>query len=257
MWLGPILYRGTGARAEGLEPTPTHSVYIPRPAHRWSVTPAQVIAIQKRLAGHVLRHRPTGRIRYVAGVDAAFPGGDTCVTAAVVWDLRRAHAVEEACASRPLRFPYVPGLLSFREAPAILAALRRLKTPVDALMCDGHGLAHPRGFGLACHLGVLCDLPCIGCAKSRLVGDHAAPAVVRGARVPLRHRGRVVGTVLRTKDGVNPIYVSIGHRMDLRAAASLALRCVTRYRLPEPTRLADRLVSRWSRKAAAATGAGG
>ncbi len=217
---------------------------IPHPPHRWSVTPVQAIAIQKRLAARVIRRRAATAIRYVAGVDAAFPGGDSCVAAAVVWDVHRAEVVEEQCASRPLRFPYVPGLLSFREAPVILAALRKLRAPVDALMCDGHGLAHPRAFGVACHLGVLCDLPSIGCAKSRLVGEHGTPAARRGARVSLRHRGQTIGTVLRTKDATNPVYVSIGHRTDLPAAVALVLRCATGYRLPEPTRLADRLVSR-------------
>ncbi|MAG71918.1 MAG: hypothetical protein CL471_16760 [Acidobacteria bacterium] len=142
------------------------------------------------------------------------------------------------------------GLLSFREAPAILAALRKLDTEADAIICDGHGLAHPRGFGLACHLGVICDLAAIGCAKSRLVGEHRAPGIARGARTPLHHRGRRVGTVLRTRDDVRPVYVSVGHRIDLAEAATLVLRCTTRYRLPEPTRLADALVSRLARSAA-------
>ena len=222
---------------------------IPRPPHRWNVTPTQAIAIQKRLAPRVVQRGPIGRIRYVAGVDASFPGGDTCLAAAVVWDVRQGEIVQTRHAVRPLRFPYVPGLLAFREAPAILAALRKLDPPIDALMCDGHGLAHPRGFGVACYLGVLCDLPSIGCAKSRLVGEHSMPATRRGAWTSIRHRGHIVGAVLRTKAGTNPIYVSIGHRVDLRGASALVLKCATRYRLPEPTRLADQLVSQLARAA--------
>ena len=156
-------------------------MHIPRPPHRWNVTPTQAIAIQKRLAPRVVQRGPIGHIRYVAGIDAAFPGGDTCLAAAVVWDVRQGEIVQTRHAVRPLRFPYVPGLLAFREAPAILAALRKLDPPVNALMCDGHGLAHSRGFGVACYLGVLCDLPSIGCAKSRLVGEHDMPATRRGA----------------------------------------------------------------------------
>ena len=177
-----------------------------------------------------------------------------CVAAAVVWDVRRREVVEARHAVRPLRFPYVPGLLSFREAPAILAALRQLDTAVDLVMTDGHGVAQPRGFGVACHVGVLCGLPAIGCAKSRLIGAHGALAAARGARTPIRHRDRIVGTLLRTKTGTNPVYVSIGHRVALRGASALVLTCATRYRLPEPTRLADQLVSQLARARSSSRG---
>ena len=142
MWLKPILYRGTRAKAESREPRAESRepvlMHIPRPPHRWNVTPTQAIAIQKRLAPRVVQRGPIGHIRYVAGIDAAFPGGDTCLAAAVVWDVRQGEIVQTRHAVRPLRFPYVPGLLAFREAPAILAALRKLDPPVNALMCDGH-----------------------------------------------------------------------------------------------------------------------
>ena len=137
--------------------------------------------------------------------------------------------------------------LSFREAPALLGALRRLNTAPDLLMCDGHGLAHPRRFGIACHLGVLCDLPAIGCAKSRLVGEHDEPARARGASAPLRHNLEIVGSVLRTRPGIRPIFVSVGHRIDLESAQEIVLACAVRFRLPEPTRLADRLAARAKR----------
>lgn len=180
----------------------------------------------------------------VAGLDAAFPrGGRECVAAAVAWSVRERRVLEERVVRRPLTFPYVPGLLSFREAPAVLAALSELETPADALLCDGHGLAHPRRFGLACHLGVLTGIPAVGCAKSVLVGAHGEVDSRRGSEGPLEHRGEQVGTVLRTRDRVRPVFVSIGHRMDLEFAVGLVLACAIGFRLPEPIRRADQLVS--------------
>ncbi len=160
----------------------------------------------------------------------------------MLWDIRQRVVVEQQTATRRLTFPYVPGLLSFRESPAILAALRKLRRTPDALMCDAHGFAHPRRFGLACHLGVLCDLPTIGCAKSRLVGTHREPGLKHGMRARLTDDGELIGWVLRTQDGVKPVFVSVGHRIDLRTAARVVVACALRYRLPEPTRLADHLV---------------
>ena len=218
---------------------------IPPPPHRWTVSPKQAVSIQRRLAHRVRATAPARTLRRVAGVDAAFsPDGRFCIAAAVVWDLASGRCEEQRFARRELRFPYVPGLLSFREAPAVLAALRRLRVLPDALMCDGHGLAHPRRFGLACHVGVLTGLPTLGCAKSRLLGRHREPGWKRGSRVPLTENGEVLGTVLRTRDRVKPVFVSIGHRIDLAAAVDLVLASSVGYRLPEPTRLADRLVSR-------------
>jgi deoxyribonuclease V len=219
-------------------------VRIPRAPHRWAVTPRQAVAIQERLASAV-RIEPLARTpRLVAGIDLAFsPDGARCIAAAIVWDLVERAVVEEQLAVRPLRFPYVPGLLSFREAPAILAALRRLRTTPDALLCDGQGLAHPRRFGIACHVGVLADLPTVGCAKSRLVGEHREPGRRRGARADLVDRGERIGSVLRTRDDTRPVYVSVGHRIDLPGAERLVLACGAGHRLPEPTRLADRRVA--------------
>ena len=213
--------------------------------HSWDVTPREAVAIQRELAGRVEAKTPPGFApAVVAGLDAAFPkGGRECVAAAVAWSVRERRVLEERVARRPLTFPYVPGLLSFREAPAVLAALSELTAPVDAVLCDGHGLAHPRRFGLACHLGILTGIPAVGCAKSVLVGKHGDIGQARGARVPLEHREERVGTVLRTRDGVRPVFVSIGHRMDLPAAEALVLACAIGFRLPEPVRRADRLVS--------------
>ena len=217
---------------------------IPRAPHSWLLSPAQAIALQKRMAGLVVQARRSRKFRFVAGLDAAFSDDDKlCFAAVVLWDLRRQLVVEQHTAIRPLVFPYSPGLLSFREVPALLAALRKLKQTPDVLMCDGQGIAHPRRFGIACHLGVVCNLPAVGCAKSRLIGTHGEPSLARGSHMLLTDKGEVIGTVLRTQTGVKPVYVSIGHKADLPAAAEMVLDCAVKYRLPEPTRLADQLVA--------------
>jgi deoxyribonuclease V len=222
---------------------------IPPVPHKWTVTPRQAIAIQKQLASRVVKSRPRKAIRFVAGADAAFPkGGKQVVAAVVLWDLEQRIVLEEHVAVRKLTFPYVPGLLSFREAPAVLAALRKLRQNPDCLMMDGHGLAHPRRFGIACHVGVICRTPTIGCAKSRLTGFHDEPDLARGSWTPLEDHAVTLGTVLRTRDGVKPVFVSVGHRIDLGTAEQVVLDCAVRYRLPEPTRLADRLVAAAKRK---------
>jgi deoxyribonuclease V len=212
--------------------------------HRWDVTPAQARLIQE--AGRALvvaedRLDPIGR---VAGVDVGFEQGGTVARAAVaVLEFPSLAPVASAVARRPAAFPYVPGLLSFREIPAILDALERLDAPPDLLVCDGQGLAHPRRFGLACHLGVLTGLPSLGAAKSRLLGEHGPLPPERGAWAPLVDRGETVGAVLRTRAGVAPLYVSIGHRVSLARAVGLVLALAPRYRLPETTRRAHRLAS--------------
>lgn len=211
---------------------------------RWPQTPAQAIALQRELAGRVLRVDDVGSVRRVAGVDVGFPGGGQIARAAVAVlsfpDLRPAwHAVAEL----PVAFPYVPGLLSFRELPAVLAALARLAELPDLLLVDGQGLAHPRRFGIACHLGVLTGLPTIGVAKTRLVGTHDPVPDRRGAWVPLHDRGEVIGAVLRSRVGVRPIYVSVGHRLSLERAVEWVMACTGRYRLPQTTRAAHVLAS--------------
>ena len=188
-----------------------------------------------------MRLAPLTRVSTVAGLDCAF-GGDQVFAAVVAWDVKRRRVIERRALSRPLQFPYVPGLLSFREAPALLVALRRLRTPVDALLCDGQGIAHPRRFGLACHLGVLLGLPAVGCAKSRLIGDWVEPGRDRGERSPLTIGAERIGTVLRTRTGVKPLFVSPGHLCDFEGAEDLVLRCGGGLRLPEPVRLADQHV---------------
>ena len=208
--------------------------------------------MQKALAGAVLRadrFGPGGRraIRRVAGVDAAFAdGGRVIRAAAVMLDYPGLVLTDQVLVERPTTFPYVPGLLSFREVPALLEALGQLPAAPDLILCDGHGYAHPRRFGLACHLGLWLDTPTIGVAKSRLTGSHDEPGPAKGDVAWLlagkgdRPRERL-GAVLRTRERVKPVYVSAGHRISLRTALALTLACATRYRLPEPTRLADKL----------------
>jgi len=221
---------------------------VPRSPHGWSVSTSEAIAIQQRLARAVEVRVPPAPIRLIAGVDAAFTeGGLRCVAGVVVWDVSRGCIVEQRTASRRLTFPYVPGLLSFRETPAVLAALRKLHFNPDAIMCDAHGLAHPRRFGLACHVGVICRVPTVGCAKSRLVGTYREPGKKRGSTSPLVYRGEELARVVRTRSDVKPVFVSVGHLCDPDSAVSLVLACAVRYRLPEPTRLADRLVAQAKR----------
>jgi deoxyribonuclease V len=164
----------------------------------------------------------------------------------VLWDHQEECVAEQHMATHPVLFPYIPGLLSFRETPALLAALGCLHQQPDLIMCDGQGLAHPRRFGLACHVGVICDIPAVGCAKSVLVGTYDMPGCSRGATTPLVYRQQHIGQVVRTRTGVKPVFVSVGHRMDLPTAVELVLSCARKYRLPEPTRLADRFVARFS-----------
>lgn len=217
---------------------------LPRVPHRWPAGVAEAIRLQERLAGEVRSEGPLlGSLRRVAGVDAAFtPDGSRVIAACVLWDRRSHEVLEWQVAARRVRFTYVPGLLSFRETPAVLAALRQLRIAPDAILCDAHGRAHPRRFGMACHVGLLTGKPTVGCAKSRLVGEHRDPLFWRGSWRALRDRGEVIGSVLRTQDGVRPVYVSVGHLVDLDSARRLVLACAVHYRLPEPTRLADQLV---------------
>ncbi|MGE0482087.1 MAG: endonuclease V [Phycisphaerae bacterium] len=190
--------------------------------------------------------------RFVAAVDAAFRAdGKRIVAGVVLWDAWRGAAIEQHTVRRAVRFPYVPGLLSFREAPAVLAALRRLRQTPDVVFCDGQGLAHPRRFGLACHVGLWVDLPTVGVAKSRLCGEHDQPGARRGDACPLRLDGEVVGAVLRTRANVRPLFVSPGNLCEIEWATRVVLATTTSYRLPEPARLAHQLVTRARRSPAA------
>jgi deoxyribonuclease V len=213
--------------------------------HDWDLSWDEARRVQEELAGHVSCDDDFGALRTVAGVDLAYPRTASGVVigraAVVVLSLPELEVVEEHVVTRPVTFPYIPGLLSFREAPIALAALRQVRAQPDLLLVDGHGIAHPRRFGIASHLGVLLDLPTIGCATSILVGKADEPASEPGASTPLVDGGDVIGTALRTRVRSRPIYVSPGHRVSVEAAATLVMSCTRGYRLPEPTRLADRL----------------
>lgn len=210
----------------------------------WPARAAEAIALQQRLRDQVIRHDQLGPVHLVAGLDVGMERDGTVMRAAVATlsfpDLRMA---DQAVVRGPATFPYIPGLLSFREVPVLLEALGRLGQPPDLLLCDGQGLAHPRRFGLACHLGVLTGIPSIGVAKSLLIGKHDPLPARRGAWRPLLDSGEVVGAALRTRDGVAPVYVSIGHKVSLETAIDFTLACTPRYRLPETTRAAHRLAS--------------
>ncbi len=216
----------------------------PQSDHRWDLEPREAMALQRELAQRLELRDRLGAIRRVAGIDVGFPRGRHRGRAVVaVLDYPSLEPIEHAVAEQTVRFPYVPGLLSFREVPVILAALGRLDCRPDVLLCDGQGYAHPRRFGIACHLGLLCDTPSIGVAKTRLIGTYAEPDTRKGAWSPLVDAGETVGAVLRTRTDVKPVFVSTGHRVGLETAVRLVLRCTTRYRLPETTRRAHALAS--------------
>lgn len=212
--------------------------------HSWNRSPSAAIALQHRLRSKVIRLGGPQQVRHVAGADVGFErgGGISCAAVAVL-SFPELELVEHAVARLPTRFPYVPGLLSFREIPVLLAALDKLRITPDLILCDGQGLAHPRRFGIASHLGVYCGIPTIGVAKSRLIGEHGQPMQRRGAWVPLRDKGETIGAVLRSRTYTEPIYVSIGHRVSLPLAVRYVMACTTKYRLPETTRWAHRLAS--------------
>jgi deoxyribonuclease V len=188
----------------------------------------------------------------VAGADLAYdPRRDVLYAAVLVFRYPEMALVEARLVTRPIVFPYVPGLLSFRELPAILHAWRRLRRRPQLVLCDGQGIAHPRGVGLASHLGLLLGVPAIGCAKSRLVGEHGEVGPRRGDRAPLRFDGRIVGAVLRTRQGAKPVYVSPGHLIGLPASVRFVLGCCRGFRVPEPIRRADRFVAAARRRGSA------
>ena len=215
----------------------------PKLRTRWNLTPRQAARLQERLRGRAELHDRLDSIRHIAGADMAFdPKTNLAFAGVIVYRFPEMAEVERAMARRRLRFPYVPGLLSFREIPILLAAFARLRTEPDVLLVDGHGLAHPRRFGIACHLGLILDKPAIGCAKSRLVGEHRDPAMRAGATATLYFQGAKVGAVLRTRTGVKPIYVTQGHRVSLPTALRIVRKCLDGFRIPKPTREADRYV---------------
>lgn len=213
-------------------------------SHDWDLAPRAAVALQRCLAAAVVTCDRFGPVRRVAGVDVGFEDGGRITRAAVViLDFPALTVRSTTIARRPTCFPYVPGLLSFRELPAVLDAFDGLPETPDLVLCDGQGLAHPRRLGIASHLGLRLDLPTIGVGKSRLTGTHGEVPAAKGAWCALEDRGEVIGAVLRTRVGVRPLYVSTGHRVSLPSAIDWVLACTTRFRLPETTRAADRAAS--------------
>jgi deoxyribonuclease V len=207
------------------------------------MTPAQARALQERLRRCVIARDELPPVASVAGIDVgSYERGMACAAVAVL-RFPELAPIETARVLRRIAFPYIPGLLSFREIPAVAAALAKLRKAPDLLLCDGQGYAHPRRFGLACHLGVLTGLPAIGVAKSRLIGSFREPGNAKGDWSPLTDAGEIIGAVVRTRPGVAPLFVSIGHRISLATAVQYVLACCTRYRLPETTRAAHRLAA--------------
>ncbi|BAY28777.1 endonuclease V [Nostoc carneum NIES-2107] len=213
--------------------------------HDWPQTLEEAIAIQEKLRNQTITEdKLPATIKYVAGVDMGFEADGTISHAAVaVLSFPDLQIVETTVARRPTSFPYIPGFLSFREIPAVLDALEKVKILPDIILCDGQGIAHPRRLGIASHLGLLIDMPTIGVAKSLLIGKYDEVPETKGSWQPLIHQGETIGAVLRTRTGVKPLYISSGHRISLPTAIDYVLRCTTKYRLPETTRIADKLAS--------------
>ncbi|MBD2569181.1 deoxyribonuclease V [Anabaena lutea] len=213
--------------------------------HSWPATVEEAITIQETLQNQVITTDVLKEpIKYVAGADLGFLEDGTISRAAVaVLSFPDLQVVETSLAYRPTSFPYIPGFLSFREIPALLDALEKIQTIPDIILCDGQGIAHPRRLGIACHLGVIVDIPTIGVAKSLLIGKHEELPEAKGSWQPLIHKKETIGAVLRTRTGVKPLYISSGHRISLPTAIDYVLRCTPKYRLPETTRIADKLAS--------------
>lgn len=213
--------------------------------HNWNLSPREAIELQKQLQYEVIAEdKFTQPIKTVAGIDLGYDAkNDMSRAVVVVLSFPELELLETSEALLPIQFPYVPGLLSFRETPVAIRALEKLKLAPDLILCDGQGLAHPRRFGVACHIGLIADVPTIGVAKSILVGKFENLDEKRGSVAPLIHKNEQVGVALRTKDRVQPLYVSVGHRIGLTTAVEYVLRCAPKYRLPETTRLADKLAS--------------
>ncbi len=222
------------------------------PLHPWNLTPKEAIALQKELAAKINTRKCLGKAKLVAGADVSYKRFSSLFHAGVVvFDASDWHLVERQEATDECRFPYVPGLLSFREIPVLLQAFAKLKSRPDVVLYDGHGYSHPRRVGISSHLGLCLNLPVIGCAKTRLCGDEKKPGPEPGNWTPLTDKGEVIGAVLRTKRGVKPIFVSSGHLVSLESAIRVALESCRGYRLPEPTRQAHLFVNEVRRRVSA------
>jgi deoxyribonuclease V len=213
--------------------------------HDWNLSYSHAIALQKSLSGKVRLIKLKKQPKIAAGIDCAFSKDKKKIFAcAVLLKLPDFELIETSSAVQKLTFPYIPGLLSFREAPSCIAAVEKLKHEPDVFVIDGQGIAHPRRLGLAAHLGLFFDKSTIGCAKSRLTGSFEEPALEKGFFSPLKDGSEIIGAVVRTRTNVKPVFVSVGNRCLLKDAIKIVLDCTTKYRIPEPARLAHQLVSK-------------
>lgn len=217
--------------------------------HNWNLTYSQAISLQKELAGHVKHQKIRTKPKNIAGLDCAFSkDGKKIIAAVIVLRFGDFELIETVHATRKVTFPYIPGLLSFREAPVCISAVKKLKNTPDVFMIDGQGIAHPRRLGLAAHLGLFFDKPTVGCAKSRLTGQYEEPLQEKGSSALLKDKDEIIGSVVRTRTNVKPVFVSVGNKCQLKDAIEITLACAIKYRLPEPTRLAHQLVSQLKAK---------
>ncbi|KZE65736.1 endonuclease V [Paenibacillus polymyxa] len=213
--------------------------------HNWDLAETEAIKLQQELSKKVTKEDQFPEIHYVAGVDVAYSEqSDLLVAAIVILEAHSLNIVESVVVEDSVQFPYISGLFSFRELPSIVKAFRKIKTFPQLVVCDGQGIAHPRRFGLASHLGVIFDIPTIGCGKTKLLGDFQEPSKERGACSLLMNREEIIGSVLRTQENIKPLFVSVGHRISLETACNWILKLSPRYRLPETTRQADQLVKK-------------
>lgn len=214
--------------------------------HRWNLTPDEAIDLQKRLAAEIITDQPLdlNGIQMVAGVDVSVVN-NVSQAAVVVLTYPGLQVIETVLAQAPTPFPYIPGLLSFREGPVLVEAFGKLEHEPDAFIFDGMGIMHPRKLGIASHMGLWLDKPTIGCGKTKLLGQFQEPPAQKGAYSPLTYRREPLGVVLRTRDNVKPVFISVGHRATLESAIQLVLNCTTRYRLPEPIRAAHNAAGRF------------
>ena len=220
-----------------------------RNLHPWDLTPREAIQVQKKLAQRISLQNSFTKIHTIAGADIAVDiESNEGIAGVVVYRFPDLKTVERQSARKKLTYPYIPGLLSFREVPVLLEALREIKTEPDLILFDGQGIAHPRFLGIASHMGLLLDKPTIGCAKSLLVGSFEEPAKKAGSTSPLKIGEKTVGMVLRTRDGARPIFVSPGHKIDLETSVQIVKNCCDGFRIPKPTREADRFVGEMKRK---------
>ena len=216
---------------------------------RWDISPKEGIELQKKLKREIKLTPLASLPETVAGADVSYNKGSNIFFAGIVLlSFPGMEIIDEVSAAGRVDFPYIPGLLSFREGPVLIEAFRKLETVPDLIIFDGQGVAHPRGLGIASHMGLILNIPSVGCAKTKLCGDYDEPGLEKGSSSPLLMKGKEIGTVLRTKNGVKPLFVSPGHLVDIRDSMDIVLTCSKKYRLPEPTRQAHLLVNRVRRE---------